>query len=113
LCPECVRSDKTQRVAAITHDQLAAVPSQPPAFTVVMQRPDALERGQVVHECDAGLPGQLYQPCADAGETFAKIPPGQPRLRFYVAISEGYSTQGRLAIQTRTFIQRAGGIQQP
>src|SRR3989338_7408486 len=56
---ECLGIKELQFGCAIAEDQMGAVPGQPPTLRRIIVRCDGLERLEIVHKDDVGLPGQL------------------------------------------------------
>src|SRR5262249_41752906 len=61
-----------QDVAAVAQDKARAVIGEPPSLALVTEFTKQPERREVVHEAAAGLPAQLHESVADAGEALAE-----------------------------------------
>ena len=66
------RVEIEQRTAAIAHHQVLAIVSDAPAFGVVFELAQQLERLAVVDEAAMRFPGELHQPVAHKRQPFAK-----------------------------------------
>lgn len=104
---EIVGVEQAQGRAAVAHDQMRAVPGQPPALAGVVQPRHLFERIAVIDECDAGFPGQLVEAVIGERQAFAEVTVVETHAALDASGGQVHAAQRRAAVESGAFEQQA------
>jgi hypothetical protein len=101
------RIEKTQSGCAVAEDKLLAVLREAPALAGVVLHAQRRERGAVVEEGAVGLPGELDERVAPAGEALCEELRGDVAALDGLSGGEVFFPKGGLAVKAGAFVEVA------